>query len=130
MLGSILLVDVLKHAIDQNLSLRARDEHAGTALQHNVAKRHLASHVLQGLAGTTTLDTLAQDRKLTCVEGSVVIHVNLDARKTGGSAHEPLGRQTGMLVTMTLEIPAHPFKRRAHRPHIHAWPTALPAYTA
>ena len=126
-------IDALKGCVDQNLRLGARNEHPALAVQHDVAEGHLAGHVLQRLAATTTHHGVVHGIKLGRRERLVEVHVNLDAGEPGDVAYQPLCREPRMLVALALEVPARPLEDALYGPRLvgHSLPyTACASFSA
>ena len=77
-----------------------------------MTKRNLARDVLQRLARSATRDETAQNIAFLHGERALEIDVEVDAAQTRGLGKEPLGREASMLVSLALEKPHGPVKRR------------------
>ena len=114
-------IHALERGVHQNLGLGARDEHAALALENDVAKRHLARHVLQRLARGATLDGRVHGIELSRLERLVKVDVELHAREPADVGEQPLGGEAGVLVPLALKVAARPVEHPLDRPWLGTW---------
>ena len=79
--------------VDDELGLLARDEGAAVGLEEDLAEGRLAQEVLQGLAAAAPADQLTVTRKFRLLQGTVEVHVEVEALHAQHVAEEELGVQ-------------------------------------
>ena len=107
-----------KRLAHQHLGLRARNEHAGTHLHRDMAKRRLAGDVLQRLPSAAARDEPAKLVAIVHGQRAVEVHIQLDARQPARFGQQPFGGQARVLVAFALQIADGPIERGLDGPDV------------
>ena len=101
-------INAEKRRIHQNLGLWPRNEYSPLAAQYDMAKGHLARHVLQGLSAPTAQHAIVHGSKFLGRKNATEAGVDLDAREAAGIADEPLRREARVFVTLLCKVASRP----------------------